>query len=143
MSAADGPTARAVRIAVRAVPASGWAVLVATHLVGALVAVDAPPLLRVPAVLAWTLFAPGHPWARLLHLRDRGDALTAALAVSLAAAAVVAGLLALAGAWHAPTAFGLLAVLAAAGVLAPAVRAGASAPRPVPVPVAVPGGDPR
>lgn len=140
MNARDARLAHAVAVALRAVPPAGWAVLVTTPLVGVLVAVDAPAPLRVPAVLAWLLLAPGHPWARLLRLRDRGDALTTALALSLAAAAVVGGLLALAGAWHPPAVWGLLAVLAATGALAPAARAGVRALRPTPVPTTLPGG---
>jgi hypothetical protein len=120
VSARAGTGARAV---LRAVPVSGWAVLAATYLVAVLVAVDAPAGLRVPAVVAWVLLAPGLPWARLLRLGDRGDTLAAALATSLAAAAIVGGLLALAGAWDAVTAFRLLAALTVAGVVGPAVRA--------------------
>lgn len=121
------------RTAVRSLPATSWAVLVSTYLTAVLVAVEAPPLVRVPVALVWTLVVPGLPWARLLRVGDRGDALTVAVAMSLAAAVTVGGLLALAGAWDAATAFRLLVAIAVLGAVVPAVRAAV-----VPVPNSVP-----
>lgn len=116
---------RRIGAALRSLPATSWVVLGSTHLTALLVALDAPAPLRVPAVLVWTLLVPGLPWARLLGLGDRADVLTVAVALSLAAAAVVGGLLALAGAWDAAAAFRLLAAVAVVGVVLPAVHAAA------------------
>lgn len=111
------------RLAVRTLPPASAVVLASTYLTAMCVVLDTPPLLRVPVATAWALVIPGLAWARLLRAGDRGDTLTIAVVLSLAAGAVVGGLLALAGIWDAVAAFGLLAIVAVLGVVAPATPA--------------------
>jgi hypothetical protein len=107
----------------------GAVVVVATILLAAVV-LDAPPWLRVPGAVAWTLVVPGLPWALRMRLADAGDTAGATLAISLAATALVGGGMATLHAWSPGAAVLVLAAFALAGALLPDLRRRASRPSP-------------
>jgi hypothetical protein len=102
--------------------------------VGVLVVVEAPTVLRVPVVLTWLLVAPGIGWASRLRLRDSGETLATAIAVSIASVAIIGGGTAMLGWWDPVIVFVLLAAVSVLGI--PASRHGDRAPTDV---VVVPG----
>ena len=94
-------------------------VLAATAVTVLVVLTEAPTWLRAPIVLLWALVAPGWTWARQVGVADRGDELVLSVVVSAVALVLIAGTMAIVGAWSPGWAFALLVALAIAGLVVP------------------------
>jgi hypothetical protein len=100
-------------------PSLPAAALVGTCLTVVVVLAELPTPLRAPLVLLWAFVVPGWAWARRTRLRDRGDVLLVSVALSAILIVLIAGTMALLGAWSPGWAFALLVMLTLAGLVLP------------------------
>lgn len=113
MAALAVHTALTVRHAARLVA------LAATVAAVIVVLVEPPTSVRALVVLPWVFVVPGWAWTRRVRLPDRVDALVLGLAVSAVLVVLIAGTMALIGAWSARWVFALLVAAALAGLALP------------------------
>jgi hypothetical protein len=96
--------------------------LAACALVTLLVAVDAAPAVRGPAVVAFVLLVPGLALVRLLHLRDRLAEHGLANALGIGLAVIVPTTMMYAGAWSPRVAFAIIVGVALCATAVEVVR---------------------
>lgn len=96
------------------------AALAGTCLAVVVVLAELPTAVRAPVVLLWAFLVPGWAWARRTGLHDRADLMLLSVAVSAILIVLIAGAMALLGAWSPGWAFALLVVVTLAGLVPPA-----------------------
>ena len=107
-------------------PSLPAAALAGTCLAVVVVLAELPTPVRAPVVLLWAFVVPGWAWARRTGLRDRGDVMLLSVALSAILVVLIAGTMALLGAWSPGWAFALLVVVTVAGLVPSTWRPGSA-----------------